>query len=512
MSSPNQKEQKPADSRKQAKEKPASGRNTFVYIGTIVILIIATIAFILVPSFSGGVSNSGKAPEFGSYAGKPIRYEYGGYLARQVKAIDDQIKSSGYAQMDGDFLRFQIWKAAYDRTVVHTALLQEAKRAGISVSEARLNDSVLEHPDFIENGVFSLEKYREASESAKLSIRDTLREEMLKGYVAEDVLSLRPSSREIAFLQAMAREERVIEYVELPFSVFSDAEKAAFGRENAPKFRRISLSRVTLNDEKEAAAVLAKVKDGSLSFEDAAKTHSKDAWAEQGGAVGQRWGYELDGELASTQDAGAVLALKAGEVSGILKTASGSWCFFRAEAAASEPDFSSPDVLKAVWNYMNQWERGKIEDAAVARGRDFASDAADRGFSSAAISHVLAVREAGPFPLNYGDAFSFGYMELFRKISGTGLAGASTNEKFLSAAFSLPAGGVSEPILLQDSAVVLRVKEIRPAVEGSLDMVKYGYPSLFAQARERELYDHYLNSPELKDNFINAFSFIFREE
>jgi hypothetical protein len=182
-------------------------------------------------------------------------------MARQVKAIDEQLKAGGYAQMDSQFFAFQVWKAAYDRTVVHTALLHDAKKAGITISEDRLNNSILEYPEFFENGAFSLEKYRETTELAKLSIRNSLRDEMLKSYITDDALSLRPSSRETAFLKSMASAERVIEYVELPFSAFSDAEKAAYGRENFSKFRKVGLSRITLNDEKEAAAV-SKVKDG----------------------------------------------------------------------------------------------------------------------------------------------------------------------------------------------------------------------------------------------------------
>ena len=511
MSSPNKKDPTSADNRKPAKEKPASSRNTFVYIGTIIILVIVVVAFIFVPSF-GGPSDSGRLPDFGTYAGKPIRYEQGGYMASQVQAINEQLKSSGYAQADNQFFAFQVWKGAFDRTVIHTALLHEARRAGVSVSEDTLSEAILENPEFFEDGKFSLERYREASESRKLALRNSLREEAQKRHILDDALSLRPSSREIAFLKSMAREERVIEYVSLPFAAFTDAQKADFGRENTEKFRRINLSRITLNDEKEAGAVLGKVKDGSLSFEDAAKTHSKDAWADQGGASGPRWGYELETELAQAQDALALLALKPGDISPVFKTASGSWTFFRAEGASADPDFASAEVLKSVWDYMNKWERGKIEDAAVLRGKDFAVDAAARGFVSVAGSYGLTVRETGPFPLNFGDAFTSGSMSLFRKIPAADLAGASTSDKFLAAAFSKNAGTISEPILLKDSAVVLRVKEIRPGDEDALQLIDFYYPYLFAQAREMELYDHYLSSPDLKDNFTTAFFQIFRDQ
>ena len=511
MSSPKQKEPTASNSPKQTKEKAASGRNTFVYIGTIIILVIVVVAFVFVPSF-GGPSADGRLPDFGTYAGTPIRYEQGGYMARQVQAINDQLKSYGYDQSGNQFFAFQVWKGAFDRTVVHTALLHEARKAGITVSEDRLNEAVLEAPEFQEDGKFSLERYRETSEARKLAIRTSLKEEILKNQILEDVLSLRPSSREIDFLQSMSREERIIEYVILPFSAFPDEQKAVFGRDNPGKFRRINLSRITLNDEKEAGTVLADVKSGSLSFENAAKAHSKDAWAEQGGASGSRWGYELESELAQAQDAQALLTLKAGEVSPVFKTASGSWAFFRAESPAEEPDFTSPDTLKAVWDYLNKWERGKIEDTAFLLGKDFAMDAAARGFQSTAVSYGLTVRTAGPFPLSYGDAFASGSTSLFKKVSGEELDGASSSEKFLSSAFSLAVGAVSDPILLKDAAVVLRVKEIRTADDSGVQLIAVYYPYLFAQAREMELYNKFLSSPDLKDNFTTAFFRIFRTE
>ncbi|MCK7503660.1 MAG: hypothetical protein MZV70_05785 [Desulfobacterales bacterium] len=170
-------------------------------------------------------------------------------------------------------------------------------------------------------------------------------------------------------------------------------------------------------------------------------------------------------------------------------------------------------MLKAVWDYMNKWERGRIEDAAVLRGKDFAVDAAARGFLSAASSYGLTVREAGPFPSATGTPSPRGSMSLFRRIAGEGPGrGFAPVRSSFPPPFSLQAGAVSEPILLQglrrrDPGQGDTPRRTRPGVQ----LIEFYYPYLFAQAREMELYDKFLASPELKDNFTTAFFQIFRD-
>ncbi|HSV57063.1 MAG TPA: SurA N-terminal domain-containing protein, partial [Magnetospirillaceae bacterium] len=167
MPSPKQKADAPANGQKKDRERP-TGKRTVTYVGTIIILAIVVVAFIFVPVFEGP-SAEGQVPNFGSFAGKPIRYEQGGYMAQQVRAINDQIRGSGMTQMGDQFLAFQVWKGAFDRTVVHLALLHKARGEGILVTEDYLSEEFLEHPAFFEEGKFSLKRYRETPDLTRTS-------------------------------------------------------------------------------------------------------------------------------------------------------------------------------------------------------------------------------------------------------------------------------------------------------------------------------------------------------
>ena len=52
--------------------------NSFVYIGTVVLLVITVVAFVFVPAM-GGMGGSGGELNFGSWNGKPIAFAQGGY-------------------------------------------------------------------------------------------------------------------------------------------------------------------------------------------------------------------------------------------------------------------------------------------------------------------------------------------------------------------------------------------------------------------------------------------------
>ena len=160
---------------------------------------------------------------------------------------------------------------------------------------------------------------------------------------------------------------------------------------------------------------------------------------------------------------------------------------------------------------MNRFERGSIEDWSIGVAKDFSVDAADN-FRSAASARGLAVKETNAFPLNYGGAFNLGYFALLDSLdtqSNPELSGANTNEAFLKAVFSLEAGQISEPVILNNSVIVARVLEIRSADESTLGLIDAYYPSIVQDGLGRELTNSILQSPKLTDNFFPAFSLAF---
>lgn len=493
-------------------EKPAPKHsNKFVYYGTIVIFVISALAFIVAPSLGNG-SSSGDKFVFGTWNGKEIGYAQGGYFASQVEQVKSQLEAQGYSDTGDQFFAYQVWRRAFENTVLHTALLDFARSSGMAVSPSYLDKAMARNEAFQENGAFSRRRYRDASAAYKATIRTGILETTLKDRYVADAVSVVPSSAESAFIKAMGGSERIVEYVAFPFTAYPDSERLAYAQANPASFRRLSLSRITVTSSlKDAQVVLDRIRSGALSFEDAAKNHSKDAYATKGGDMGQRYAWELKGDFKDAASLDALLALPVGEISPVYETVAGSWVIFRVDTAVADPDYSSADLIRTVTEYLNAYEKGRIEDWVLAQAGEFAAAAA-ADFPGTAASRSLAVKETNAFPLNYGGAFNLGYFSLFGTLDATDkpeLSGADSNEAFLTAAFSLQPGQVSQPIVHNNHALVLRVKEIRSAEESSLGLIDAYYPGVLQDSLGRDMADSILKSPSLKDNFLTTFSRIF---
>ncbi len=487
-----------------------AGKSTFQLIGLVVILLITIVAFVFVPSQAGGGSN-GQNFEFGSYNGQMITYAQGSYFAKQVQVVNDSMKQQGLSEQNFQLFAYQVWRQAFERTVSHIAILDAVKRAGGHVSEDYLDNKMAENPTFQEGGKFSPRLYREATPASKLALRDGLREDALISLYTEEVLSITPSSKELAFVKDMAKDTRTIEYALLPLAKYPDSEVAAWAASNAALFRRLKLSRITLSTKQaDAEKILKQVKSDALAFEEAAKGNSTDSYADKGGAMGLKYFYEIQSDLDKKEDADKLAELKTGEYSAVLKTASGSFAFFRADDALFPADLKDASVLKDARAYMLRFERGKLEDWAIAQAKVL-PEGPGAAFEANAKKASLELATAGPFPLNFADADFAAYgqrIPLFNKVNSTGaaaLAQASTNEAFLTAAFSVAPGAVSKPLVLGDSVLVLKVKEAGVASEDQLSSLALYYPYFFQQKTSAELSSLFLKSPALKDNFMTVF-------
>jgi hypothetical protein len=308
----------------------------------------------------------------------------------------------------------------------------------------------------------------------------------------------------------MAKGTRTIEYAAFPLSKYPDAEAAAWGKAHADLFRSLTLSRITITtSEADANKLLKNIQDKKASFDAAAKASSKDSFAAKGGVEGPKYFYELAAELAVKADADKLAALKAGDLSTVLKTTAGTWVFFKAEAAPAIADLSQGSTLAAVRGYLNDRERGVIEDWSIAQAKALSSSGA--AFEANAKKAGVQMKTMGPFPLNYGDLSVSIYGQtapLFKKIAtdkDPELDGASTSNKFLTTAFSLAAGAVSEPFVLGDNVIVLKVKEAGVAKDSDTSMIDFYYPYFFQSGASGEVRDLFMKSPLLKDDFSKVF-------
>jgi len=475
-------------------------QNPFVFVGTIVVLVLIVVTFVFVPAMAPKAGRSDKL-SFGSYDGKPIEYSQGSYFAAQRDYYNQQLRDAG-SDENLQFAAFRIWRAAFESTVVHVAILDELERSGYRVPQSLVDRRMAEYPAFQEEGRFSAAKYRALSESDRFQLRESLRGEIATERYAQDLLGLKIPSAEKAFIKAMASPERSFEYVALPLSAYPASEISAFVSGNPALFQTVKLSRITIQGkEGDAKKILASLADGSLKFEDAVKAHSKDAYADKGGDMGVRYAYELKTDIADDAAREAVLKLASGSLSELVKSGD-DWAIYRCDEAARNADANDAAVVERAKEYLLSFERGRIEDYLIAQAEAFAAAAQGADFASAAAKQGLAAKKFGPVALNYGD------IELFRSIGALGnaeLTGAASNEAFWTAAFSTKLSSLSKPVVVGDSVFVLRVAEEKSADESASTMVDFYYPYLASQYSQRNLSSFFLSSKKLKDEFYATF-------
>ncbi len=485
-----------------------------MWFGSLVLLILIVVTFVGAPVITR-ISKSNRII-FGTYKGKPIEFKPGNYFSRQRDYIADQVQESAQGE-NLEWQIYQVWKQAYDQTVVHTALLEMAESCGMVITDEKLDLTIVEEGPYTVNGEFNERLYKNASNAEKQADREYMLESIIAGQVRQDILTPLIPRAETEFIKDMASTERAFRFISYNFSEYPAGKVEEYGRENRDLFRIMNLSRITIKSGKQdAETILQRLRDDPTLFGELAGTQSQDAFAEKGGEMGIVSYYNAESFFKDTEDAEYIFGLDEGEISRLIDAPSG-WAIYRCDSEAEYPDFSSSETIAEVRAYMNRFERGLIEDYFYNSAEDFIQDAVSSGFESAALSRGKLYKETDPFPVNYGN-LSFRFYgtsyPVFQGITVDGspseeLRGAETNRYFLSEIHSLNTGEISSPLILDDSVVVVQCTEVRYVPEEELQMIDMFYPAAVQYWYEEDLTRIVLNSEAFEDNFNAEFTRLF---
>ncbi|MDR2447878.1 MAG: SurA N-terminal domain-containing protein [Treponema sp.] len=474
-----------------------------IFIGTIVVLVIVVIAFVFVPAFVPGAGlGSSIDLIFGTYDKTPITYTPGGYFAQIRENITRNQQNAGQ-DISNPYLNYQIWRAAFEQTVVHTAILQEMKRIGYSIPDEVVDREVASLPQFQDNGKFSAIKYRQLDNASRAALWRQAQEELIKARYLSDMTGLRVSSKEALFIKAMASPERTFDMVAFPLEAYPESEIRAFASSNAALFQTVHLSKITVKaSESEAKQVLENIQNGVATFEEAARTHSVDSsTSEKGGDMGVKMAFELTSEIPGAAEREAVIALAKGGISSIIKTDAG-WTFFRAEEEPHPADVADAAVVQKIKAYIMDFERGRVEDWFIKQADAFAADSQTQDFDTVVSERELEKKQFGPVPLNYGSN------QLLPPLDSSipELSGAASNENFWQTAFSTPLNAVSKPIAVGANVLVLHPVEENPADETNAGYIESAYSSYWlSYVMEQKVNNHFITSDMLKDDFFTVY-------
>lgn len=150
-----------------------------------IVLILIAISFVLAPAIQAFVGQgTSNGIVFGKYGKEEIKYAYGNYFYDQVQNYANEYSGSEANQTQA---LYQIWKSAYDSTVLFTAINQLASKAGITAADEVVKRAIIESGAYDKDGKFDVKTYQEASAETKASVEKSIRRGLPYQIVIDDV-------------------------------------------------------------------------------------------------------------------------------------------------------------------------------------------------------------------------------------------------------------------------------------------------------------------------------------
>ena len=479
-----------------------AARNRMLWGGAVFILILSIVTFVFIPTTNDA---SGSTLVFGKWNGKPIEYTQDSFFVRQIQVISEQVEKQG--QELNQFMYYQVMQQAFNSAVVRLAVLEEMKKVGYSVPESLVDKALI--PYYLdENGKYSSKIFTQTPETTRSARRVTTVEEMTVQRYADDmfgtragVFGLKTGTKEIEIIKTMSSPERSFSYASFSTGAYPEAEAVAFGKANSGLFVMHDLSLITVDTEAVAKKVSDSLAKKTISFDDAVTTYSTRSGTDATGKLGKNLRYNLNELFADAKDLETVLALKATDISPIVKTGK-TFAIVRCNALPVEADFANPVVIGSVTEYMTVHEKGKIEDYFIAKAKEFAANARAVGFDKACADAGLAKKSTTAFGINYGNVNILAPVPVE---ANPELASAVKSENFFKTAFSLGSDAVSEPVLVGNSVIVLKVNEEKAADTQLNEMLPIFYNYYANSWSQNSFVSAVMKSDKLENHFTDVY-------
>lgn len=478
---------------------------TFLSVGSVIILVLAAISFIVIPAMLPGSQR--QLPPVGSYRGTKIEYTTGSYFANAVDYYDreerEQLKKQNKSSNGG--FSFNTFNQAFRDAVLMAAFTDEVKRSGYVAPASLVERSMLMLRYFQnENGEYSAKIYRDTPDSRKIEIQNETEKQLIFNRYSEDIAGIKVSDAEVQFVLNMNYPSRSFDAAFFSTSDYPKEEAAAFGKNHAELFKKYDLSVITTATEAEAKKVANRLQHNELVFSDAVSEYSTKQYSDENGVLNGRYHYQLKNIIKAEDKFKEITELAPGSISGAVETTTG-WSVFTCTGASENADFSDQSVVDTVYNYMTVYEAGTIEEYFINIAKDFSAQAAVKDFYEAAEAFNAQTATVPAFPINYGNTQLLNSIQ-FRLVPQ--LTGAQSNEKFLTTAFSLSEKEISEPLVVERNIVVLRLKNVETE-DTEADVMRMFYSQYYnnyaAQSNARAVQSFFMASPHLKNNMLNVF-------
>ncbi len=464
----------------------------------VVVLILISLGFIL-PA-TGFTTLSDTSIVFGKYDGKKIELKNGNFFSYQLQNI-----ANYYAQQNGgiipDSYYFQIYYTAFQNAVVYEALNEMADKAGVKASAEAIADGIVSSGYWNNSdGEFDTERYDAASKSDKDFIRSYVAMSLPFQSVESDIAGVKVSDAERDFIETINADTRSFEYIIVDQNAYGDAEAITYAENNPEPFVEINLSTLSYATETEANDILAKLRDGSMTYDEAVAT-SIDSYASSNGSIGAVFKHELDGTLTGIDGASdAVFSSAIGEYSGPYATAAG-YTIFRVDSEPAVADFTTDNSLMHIKEYIADNESQIMTSYLASIANDVYAEA-QSDFEGAADKHDLEIARVSNVAQNPGASqfiASFNYSDYM------GLLSAAANDaEFEKKLFTAEENSVFEPVLSGSSYII-----VRPIASSGTNYISTYVASMYGtyagQLSLSDLQNSIFTSDKLKNDFYTVY-------
>ncbi len=483
--------------------KPKTSRWTSkptLYIFSVIILAVIVVSFIGGP-IVGQMAGPGASVEFGRYRGRPIELEQGSYMQNQVVQLGQQF---GNPQNTAEM--YQLYRRAFEQTLLHTAVLMEAEDGGMTVSTDRVNNRIVQLPRFQEGNAFNQSALDETSQEELMNLRSNMREGLIYEQFVEDVLEgFHYSTEEIDFFASQGSLERRFQVAQFDLEEVPQDLISGYAEDNEAQFRNVDLSMINVGPDRELAEqVLELLENEEETFENLAQEMSiHEESAADGGRRGRVFRYQLEQEILDADEVDTVFETSEGAISPIVDTETG-FAIYRVESSVQSPDLDDEDTLEVVQSYLEEFEPGLLEDFMFEQAEDFAFDIRDGAdFEEAVEGYRAQLTETNFFPINLGGQ---PFMPQIETVDGGTLGTAAQNEEFFRSAFSVQMNEATDPVVLDDTVVVLMPVEEREQEPADRDQIAAMVPQLYQRYQGAEIERSLLDPSLIEDNFNQAFA------
>ncbi|MGE4453035.1 MAG: SurA N-terminal domain-containing protein [Sphaerochaeta sp.] len=472
---------------------------TIGWVFGMIVLILIAISFVLAPAIQAFVGQgTSNGIVFGTYGKDEIKYAYGNYFHDQVQNYANQYSGSQENQTQA---LYQIWKSAYDSTVLFTAINQLASKAGIIAADEVVKRAIIESGAYDKDGKFDVKTYQDASAETKASVEQSIRRGLPYQMVIDDVGTVLSSTAEVDYIADMAGNGRTFRYLSLEPSLYPDELASQYALQNKQLFFSMDMSIISVDSQERAQTLYDAIANGEKSFEDAAIENSMDSYAAEGGKIGNLYYYGLVSNFKNSDEAVALLSAESGDVLGPYES-NGAWALYKLNSTPEEPDYASEQLLASVKAYLATSDSGIIDTYLADLAADMKQEAASKNLDEVALAHDLDVMDVSATPYNLGGSQ---YMSDFSYTDNRGmLASAAADEAVAEQLYSAGENTLLDPIKSGNSYLLVEVgSDVQDDSMGSYISMFYDY---YSGAQNQQDFSQALYSSDLfEDNFLTTF-------